>query len=1295
MNTTIDYSFSIRMKVLHKETNKGLVDLLVVLLDLDSFADPENGSPLALAASANAGTTVAALSRFLANYSSYNRLYSGLTDTNGEALATVKPRDFNNDKADEKKPDLVLLVLAPEEPGLDIASRILYLSNDFRVNAGSSEAYIVRLDSALLVKKGLPIPSLETDRSVKERIAAYQKRVADDHQFDSAVLALKKTKLHSQQTDFARIRSKFKSLLVPLPINAVGSGYATYVAEGEKVKNKFAGHYNDESGKVSGKIERHVAANKGIEVSFVLNGNDRQTLGFDPNVLHPAPSGTLEFNKTFTNIQADPVFKPILAKMNASGADNVVMTSNNPILKQGLSRSTDTQSATESLGMGIAGLAPVASRVLIGFSDLPAPAQNHLNGNNGGNANVVAVFRLTDSSSQVRYEVRLLADIVLHFDGDGINTDDHSPMTSADIATYVKKALTDVRSLNIAAQTSAGKSNQAAINDSVNNFSLRKGPAELPSFYDFQVLNIAFGHIWQQLTDDQPAQLASQAVTHASARGFALSASFASAGQLLSELYTVVGTMSHPPESVISNFDVTFEEWNALELQAQKKLSDCSTAIDHANMGLIFRPGGQEVVRQLFAQTVVPRPAGYYNVRSAEAAQFAQKLKNQGELLVDYVRNGNGKSFHKILSDLDAALKTNYAFTIFGADDTAKAINFGLLNTYRQKWEPVAYQVGNLVKSIPLAPKEERKYSLKTVFTRKRTEKEAKKNNQSLVQEQNTTSRAEEEIIAKAQSKNTFNLAGEASYGSFKVTSSLGMEASKESASNRKDFRESVIKATQEFKEERSVELDTEQTYTGEVEESGTITNPNDELAVTYLFYELQKRFKVSEQLYRLMPTVLVAQDVPSPKEITEAWVIAHDWVINRAILDDSFRPALAYLSQKNVGDDFAIRELRKNLRSQRQTVDALKVEFAQLNAEADNRYAILENTINQRIGQEKNKEGDNIWDSVGEFFGADSPTPEAAKAREMAARDSQAYAADKAQKMSINLQREMNMLGAMTAEYTKVMREHLDNLTKVERLLLHIKENILYYMQAIWEMEPPDQRYMRLMNIDVPQFEISNLDCVINQQAQHDLFKPFRQADETLHKAWINPRITQSAPKPLVEVANLDNILGFRGNYLVFPMKQHNALTEIMAMPYVDASFGAMDPDQLSNVSLEDYARHVCYLRDHLPADEFEALKEPLKAWLKMLLEDPLRNGDEIIVPTGSLYIEMLLSANTLLEDFKLFHREWDVYKVQGEVQLAALENLRLSKRILQDKLDDPKIDKTILVQGGALNPRFDVDPP
>ena len=33
----------------------------------------------------------------------------------------------------------------------------------------------------------------------------------------------------------------------------------------------------------------------------------------------------------------------------------------------------------------------------------------------------------------------------------------------------------------------------------------------------------------------------------------------------------------------------------------------------------------------------------------------------------------------------------------------------------------------------------------------------------------------------------------------------------------------------------------------------------------------------------------------------------------------------------------------------------------------------------------------------------------------------------------------------------------------------MHVKENILYYMQAIWSHEPPDQRFFRLYNIDVP----------------------------------------------------------------------------------------------------------------------------------------------------------------------------------------------------------------------------------
>ena len=736
--------YQVGIKVLHKETNLGLADLLVVLLDLDAFRDPETSADTPAVAPGAIGVAVGPVdvAKLLANFASYNRLFSGITDADGKAAATISAVDFNTGKESEKKPDLLLLVFAPEEPGLDFNRRLLYRSLDFRVNAGTSEAFIVRLGSALLKEKEIAIPVPPPDRTVDDsidaKIAAYQARSSGDDQFHAAMLDAEKGKTEARQATFTQSRDQFKTLFTPLPLNAVGSNYSTYVSESEAVKDKFADHFVRETTKATATIDHHVAANTGIEVSFVLNKRDRDALGFDAAVLAAASSGPAEADKTFSNIQSHPVLQPVLAKMNAAGADNVVLTSNNPILKKCQIRSDDTLCATDSLGLGSAGPVPTAGKAVIGFADLPAPAQAYINGNDGGEAKLVVAFKITDTANAVSYEVRLLADVVLHFDADGVNTDDNSPMRPEDIADYVKKAITDIRSLNVSAQTTAAKPSQDSVNSSIDKFSLRKGPAELPSYHDFMVLNIAFGHIWKQLTDDAPAQLAAQAAQQANTRGFTLSNSYANVSHLLSDFQLGVSTMTNLPESVVSNFDITYEEWNALDLLARNKISECSTAIDFANKGLMYQPASTELVTHLLVTSVVARPAGYYNLRSRDAEQYVQKLKDQGELLIDYVRNGNGKSLHKILTDLDAALKANYAFTVFGADNTAKAVNFGLLNTYRQKWEPVAYQVGNLVKSIPLAPKQERKYSLKTVFNRKRTEEEARKNSSALTQEQNT-----------------------------------------------------------------------------------------------------------------------------------------------------------------------------------------------------------------------------------------------------------------------------------------------------------------------------------------------------------------------------------------------------------------------------------------------------------------------------------------------------------------------------------------------------------------------------
>src|SRR5262245_13873514 len=175
METAPDGTYAVSMKVLHKETNRGLSDLLVVLLDLDNFQDPETEPVILEASSTNPPPPQIDLTKLLANYASYNRLFSGITNAQGEVAATIKRRDFNTGKESEQKPDFLLLVLAPEEPGWDLNKRLLYLSNDFRVNAGSNEAYVVRLGSKLLREKELAIPELEIDA----KIAAYQKQSAE------------------------------------------------------------------------------------------------------------------------------------------------------------------------------------------------------------------------------------------------------------------------------------------------------------------------------------------------------------------------------------------------------------------------------------------------------------------------------------------------------------------------------------------------------------------------------------------------------------------------------------------------------------------------------------------------------------------------------------------------------------------------------------------------------------------------------------------------------------------------------------------------------------------------------------------------------------------------------------------------------------------------------------------------------------------------------------------------------------------------------------------------------------
>jgi hypothetical protein len=169
-----------------------------------------------------------------------------------------------------------------------------------------------------------------------------------------------------------------------------------------------------------------------------------------------------------------------------------------------------------------------------------------------------------------------------------------------------------------------------------------------------------------------------------------------------------------------------------------------------------------------------------------------------------------------------------------------------------------------------------------------------------------------------------------------------------------------------------------------------------------------------------------------------------------------------------------------------------------------------------------------------------------------------------------------------------------------------------------------------------------------------------------------------------LEEVADLDNLLGFKGNYMIFPMKENNALTEFMMTPYYDPTTIIRDPDILGNWTLSEFAEYVCCLHKNMSNRMFEKLIPGLKEMYRILLTAPGADGEEIVVPTNSLFIEALPGVHPILEDFKLMHRVIDVKKAQAGVRAAELDNIRVAARILADELEDPTIEKKVVIEGG-----------
>jgi hypothetical protein len=775
---------------------------------------------------------------------------------------------------------------------------------------------------------------------------------------------------------------------------------------------------------------------------------------------------------------------------------------------------------------------------------------------------------------------------------------------------------------------------------------------------------------------------------------------------LVNAQFNIAALKTIPSQAFMHAYGSDLDDVYSNVQQASTDLQTFVDSLQHGNLSPVYIdvpldspgvPSNISVTSPKIISSLTSAQTTLNNIKSGYAQAISDASDNTSATDLNFPEV---ETLFKELSDM---LKERYRFDVFAP----ASINYGLLLNYRQKWEPQSYQVGNLAATIPLAPGETRKYATKKVVKKSRNAKELNDSLYSNKVDQSQTQRDDAEIFNDANQRTDFsaNASGSFKIGVYDVHADthLGANQGVASKNTKRDMHEYVLKSAQEYRDQHRLEVTTDESREYEMTNSREIRNPNDELTVTYLFYELQRRYLVSESLYRATPVILVANDVPAPHEIDEAWLVRHDWILKRVILDDSFLPALTYLGSEFAGQETALIILELQVQHQKAIVDQLSGQVKLANQAINAATAGVTNAEDWNLNDQRNKEYGSFvkgfFDPLGLSQAGKMDDGESDRARIDFANEALQRTQAKVNDLTSQMKTELTALQTAVDKYTTAATRHYSMEAQIDRLRLHVKDNIIYYMQAIWSHEPADQRYFRLYNLDVPVFESDGTVTAESPSAQIDTTgsaQVILSTADTNHKCFTGrfpkPALSNDTKK-LHQVADIDSLIGFKGNYMIFPLTDFdNYMAWYLIHNYVEldptAGLVVSDPDSDSEATPEALEAAMQAICAHDPST-FATYEPQFEEVMLRLLSD--QTEQMVIVPSGQLYIEALPGTHPILEDFKLIHRALDVKKVQAEVRHAELENLRLAARLANGEYGDPDVEKKIVIEGGvpvSLNP-------
>ena len=708
-------------------------------------------------------------------------------------------------------------------------------------------------------------------------------------------------------------------------------------------------------------------------------------------------------------------------------------------------------------------------------------------------------------------------------------------------------------------------------------------------------------------------------------------------------------------------------------------------------------------------------------LKSADAPSFWEK--GSDEILALFQESYSNVKF-LTADDLEG---TGYSFVPF----SSRSVGFGLQLTYRQHWRLRQLRPAEIVKTIPLGPRQVEKVYTKVVRTSRQLSSRETLTSMESNGESTNTNRSTHEIVAESAVRTQLQAGLELSVPVDMIeiggNGSVNVDTSSNSRDTKSQLNESVERTARKLRNEVKISVSTEQSSTTEMSTATELVNPNDEIPITYVYSRLQSEYAVSTRLAEVASVVFVPERVPGAEEINEAWIREHDWILARHLLDESFREDLTLVSSGN-------------LNSVDDTEDAV-MDWFKSSGEA----------ARDALKDYKSFQGGNIADV---FSGIHE-----------------------------SYERQL--------ERVREERRRLSRFQRVlERLCGHLRQNILHYMRAIWSAEDPEQRYLRYrsrfvtvatkfvpsISIDVSRWtkgvrgrflpslnpkdrrrlaDILDLsgpigflgNCAVYRLrsdapsfARHESLAAFRsaylefewegwvtQADaggsEVYHVAALRPRfrvaryqltkldddaawkatLTATGEEVSVRIARGGKALHVDGLYVQFSAKPGKDFSTELSIRATDA---AQDPEVRmaplehslpaaneeaafwTEPLLKTMVQHLADLAAlwaEGDARTWDNLSKAAKQEVRNCYYDYLvrsRHTRQVVVDGENLVLDLDVGSTVALEEFKRLHRAVDVLKELENWSRLEAENDRRRRRMDNGELSDPDIEQLNLTR-------------